>query len=879
MHIPALVEHLESRTMLAGDLPADVAAALSSSSMDDVSALYTSFGDADHENDPHAEYEEHSLPLPNQPGSEDFHLLTCNCPICLATFARTSDETAVAGDGETLAGSYLPLTETFALHSNPGAKHTIYLDFDGHTTSGTLWNTFYTAGSNITSTPYSFEGGSDFSTSELQRIQSIWARVAEDFMPFDVNVTTEDPGTAALEKSGSSDTSWGVRVVIGGNHGWYGTAGGVAFIGSFNWDTDTPVFVFEDLLGNGNEKYTAEAITHEAGHALGLSHDGDATSNYYSGNGTWAPIMGTGYYAPLTQWSKGEYPGANNLEDDIQIIVSQNGFGYRADDFGNTISTATPLANQSGIISTRTDRDVFSFSTGGSVDITVNPAAFGPNLNVRAEILNKDGNVVVSADGPGLGATISTVLAAGDYYLRIDGVGDAAVGYSDYGSLGSYSIQADIQDPGPPPPPPPPPSSPPGLAINKTSLLLNESGTTDSFTLVLTSKPTANVYVTVRSLDETEGKPTTSTFVFTPSNWNVAQTVTVGGVDDSLYDGDRVYFMKMKSTSADVNYNFGESENPYVRATTVDNEGITGSTGTPGVTVSKKWLYVNESGTSDTFAVVLQSKPTANVTINVYSTLEREGTLNKSVLTFTPSNWNVAQTVTLTGVDDTIEDGDSVYFVKMSAVSADGSYDKISIPYLRAKTYDNDGQVGSTESPGVTVNKSWLYVDESGTSDSFTVVLQSQPTSNVTIRVRSWDESEGILDKHELIFTPSNWNSPQTVTLTGVDDSFDDGDRIYFVKMFAESLDASYDGISVPYLRAKTSDNDGSSSTSEPTEGREPVIDPRTIDMHDASPAVMHRSHVPEIDIDRYFQELPAQRAANSETIVWELEELLTSPV
>ncbi|MCA9264649.1 MAG: hypothetical protein KDA60_12400, partial [Planctomycetales bacterium] len=170
-----------------------------------------------------------------------------------------------------------PLTDTFLLHSNPGAAHTIYLDFNGHVTSGTSWNGSFNGGADITTAAYDFDGNTaSFSDAELERIQYIWQRVSEDFSPFDVNVTTEAPTLDALIKSGSGDTDWGVRVVIGGSSSdWYGaSAGGVAYYNSFNWNTDTPVFVFEAQLGNGAEKYTAEAVSHEVGHSLGLAHDG-----------------------------------------------------------------------------------------------------------------------------------------------------------------------------------------------------------------------------------------------------------------------------------------------------------------------------------------------------------------------------------------------------------------------------------------------------------------------------------------------------------------------------------------------------------------------------------------------------------------------------
>ena len=110
-------------------------------------------------------------------------------------------------------------------------------------------------------------------------------------------------------------------------------------------------FVFPDYLANGHEKYTADAISHEVGHTLGLHHDGKGTTEYYAGHGSaptgWAPIMGVGYYRKLTQWSPGDYAGATQHENDLAIITTQNGFGYRPDDHGNNVASATP-AIQSG---------------------------------------------------------------------------------------------------------------------------------------------------------------------------------------------------------------------------------------------------------------------------------------------------------------------------------------------------------------------------------------------------------------------------------------------------------------------------------------------------------------------------------------------------
>ena len=353
-----------------------------------------------------------------------------------------------------------PLGDTFSLHSNPGASKVIYLDFDGHTTTGTAWNT--STGIDPMVTPaYDFDGDpSGFSDEELQRIQAVWDVVAEDYIPFDVDVTTEDPGLEALRNTGGTDTEWGVRVVIGPDQMSTG-AGGIAYIGSFDWDSDTPCFVF-----NVGEKGVAEAASHEVGHTLGLSHDGDSTQGYYPGYGSgatgWAPIMGVGYSQELVQWSQGEYPDANNQEDDLDIIVTQNGFGYRTDDYGDSIATAASLGiisfdvdfSGGGIIERNTDVDYFYFTTDtGSINLDIEPYYRSPNLDILATLYDASGTPIATSNPTdALDASLSQFLTAGVYYVSIEGTGKAAVagdpGYSDYGSLGQYSLTGSLM-PGP----------------------------------------------------------------------------------------------------------------------------------------------------------------------------------------------------------------------------------------------------------------------------------------------------------------------------------------------------------------------------------------------------------------------------------------------
>lgn len=136
---------------------------------------------------------------------------------------------------QSLLVSESPLTndDTFRLHSRPGSNHTIYLDFDGGITEGTGWNNS-TGVETLVDIAYDRDGNpSSFSNSELSEIRKIWMLVAEDFAPFDVNVTTEDPGLDALTKSGGSDTTWGIRSLHTSNtNGVCSGCGGIAYVGS-----------------------------------------------------------------------------------------------------------------------------------------------------------------------------------------------------------------------------------------------------------------------------------------------------------------------------------------------------------------------------------------------------------------------------------------------------------------------------------------------------------------------------------------------------------------------------------------------------------------------------------------------------------------------
>src|SRR5215831_8994440 len=199
-----------------------------------------------------------------------------------------------AGGTGSTGGPTFGLSNVPQLSSLPGAKASIYLNFTGDFTAS--WGSF----SNITTPAYDIDGDpTTFSQTELNNITQIWQYVAEDYAPFNINVTTVQPGNM-----GHGFTQ---KVDIGGNGAWLGAlAGGVSYIGSFaNSAAPNISFVFPDNLGTGFPKYVADASSHEAGHSFGLYHQsqynssGQLIAEYYTGPGDGtAPIMGDSYSAP-----------------------------------------------------------------------------------------------------------------------------------------------------------------------------------------------------------------------------------------------------------------------------------------------------------------------------------------------------------------------------------------------------------------------------------------------------------------------------------------------------------------------------------------------------------------------------------------------------
>jgi len=381
--------------------------------------------------------------------------------ICINYDVDNSTSAPLAVQANPDLGNEFTVTEAQlrSLESRPNASRVLFIDYWGGVVSGTAWNAD-NMGRDIVYEPYNSDGNSNsFSRIELQRMYVAWAEAAEDYAPFDVNVTTDISVFNSVVATRRS------RIIATPTTTAAPGAGGVAYVDVFGLDP-TRFGRSENYYSVGwtfNSGFTSMGMTHshEAGHQMGLRHDGDNVNpNYYSGHSNWGPVMGAPFGKDYVQWSKGDYLNANRTENDLEIIEDK--LTLVSDDAGNSNADAASISIENtqltGLITPaglQADIDVYELQQSATSTVSIDVRSFvgglstgtGPNLSLRVQLRN-GANVVIAEQGPtnnptSNAFTFSQSLAPGRYYLSIRNQSPDAnpiTGFDEYGNGGYYRL-------------------------------------------------------------------------------------------------------------------------------------------------------------------------------------------------------------------------------------------------------------------------------------------------------------------------------------------------------------------------------------------------------------------------------------------------------
>ena len=325
-----------------------------------------------------------------------------------------------------------------------------------------------------------------------------------------------------------------------------------------------------------------------------------------------------------------------------------------------------------------------------------------------------------------------------------------------------------------------------GVSITPTQLTLAE-GSSDSYEVVLTSKPSQDVTIAIGHSGDRDVGIDDRELTFTESNWDQAQIVSVSAAqDDDAIDDTATFSHTVSSTDGD----YDGMTVSQVSVTVTDDE-------TAGVSITPTQLTLAE-GSSDSYEVVLTSKPSQDVTIAIGHGGDRDVGIDDRELTFTESNWDQAQIVSVSAAQDDDAIDDTATF-SHAVSSTDADYNGITVSEVEVIATDD-------ETAGVSITPTELRIAE-GVRDVYEVVLTSQPAYDVSIViVHSGDADIGV-DDQELAFSDTDWDTPQRVSVSAVQDDDATDDTATFSHAVS-SGDADYNGIAVSKVAVTATDDE-----------------------------------------------------------------------
>ena len=343
------------------------------------------------------------------------------------------------------------------------------------------------------------------------------------------------------------------------------------------------------------------------------------------------------------------------------------------------------------------------------------------------------------------------------------------------------------------------------VTVSATELPVTEDGSS-TYELSLSSQPIADVTVTIAGHDGSDltlsGLTLNSDYelTFTDADWSTAQTVTVTAAEDDDAGTDDPVDLTHTAASGDPDYDGISVDSVKVTIIENDDAAITVKD-TAATTEMDTELDVPEIGTG-TYTVTLSHPPTSDVTIDITVSCDPgscEVTTNPTQLVFTPDNGTAPQTVTVIAGndDDAISDGATI-----THAIAPGSADEYALVVVADVTVN----VTDNDTAGLSVSPAVIGIVEEGTG-TFTVVLTSKPSDDVTVAVISGDTGIAtVTEGASLTFTATNWNRAQTVTVSGADDADTDNGAVP-VTATVSSTDADYQG-DTAHVTVAVTDND-----------------------------------------------------------------------
>ncbi|MCY4264657.1 MAG: hypothetical protein OXE78_07350 [Gammaproteobacteria bacterium] len=342
-----------------------------------------------------------------------------------------------------------------------------------------------------------------------------------------------------------------------------------------------------------------------------------------------------------------------------------------------------------------------------------------------------------------------------------------------------------------------------GVTVNESdgSTVVSESGGVDTHTLVLDSEPLANVVIAVASTDSTATTVEPASLTFTPENWSTKQAVTVTGVGDDIHQSSgRMATITHTAVSADPAYDGIEIND--VEITIADDDML------PLVSFGASAYEVEEG--DNALAITLNtSRPSLHDTTVAITCANGSATGGVDYAacpeSATITGGELSAMFTIAIYDDRIAEGDENFTVAINA-------EMLTLHITGEDPASTTVVIRDNDTIGVIVNESdgGTVVSENGGTDTYTLVLDSEPLSEVAIAVTSDNPATAAIEPVSLSFMPENWDVPQTVTVTGVDDNLDnDGDaRIALIGHTVTSTDPAYNGITVSDVAIMVSDDD-----------------------------------------------------------------------